>query len=194
MRRAGRAWLLVAGVPLLAAVGVSMYAPEPAGHWSEHLAGAALKAAQLVVLAGLAGVLFRRLPSALTSMVVLVLGGIALQSLGDWRVAEAIWRSPGDPGFGSGYESGHSLSGWGDLLVLAGGIAFAVVAVVVGRLRLGAALGVAALAVIPPPFLWPGVGVTVVLLHELVGSPRARTEPASDAGRGAGEEVEDQVG
>lgn len=179
-----RAWWLLAGLPPLAGVVASQLAPDPAGHWSEHLAGAVLKGAQLVVLLGLAVVLRRRVPLALLGVTVVVLSGIALQSLGDWSVAQAIWRRPGDPGFGSGYESGHDLSELGDLVVLVGGIAFATVAAVIGRLRSGAAFGVAALAVVPPPFLWPAVGVSVVLLHELVTSPRERRR--TDGGQGVG--------
>lgn len=184
MTPARRAWLLVAGLPPLAAAATALLAPEPAGHWSEHLAGAVLKGAQLLVVLALAVVLRRRVPLVLLGVALLVVTGMALQSLGDWRVAQAIWRRPGDPGFGAGYEAGHDLSALGDLVVLAGGLAFAALAAVIGRLRPGAALGVAALAIVPPPFLWPAVGVAVVLLHELVTSPRERRR--TDGGQGVG--------
>ena len=59
--------------------------------------------------------------------------GIVFQVLGDYQVAHSIWRTSGNPGFGNGYVAGHDRSGFGDLLVLVGGLAFAVTADV-GRL------------------------------------------------------------
>jgi len=63
----------------------------------------------------------------------------------------------------------------GDLLVLAGGLAFAVAAALTRRVGPFVA-GLAALAaVIPPPFFWPAFGVLIILFHMLVTSPKLMT-------------------
>ena len=41
---------MVVAIPAIAAIVTTVMAPEPHGHWSEHLGGAAMKAAQLAVL------------------------------------------------------------------------------------------------------------------------------------------------
>jgi len=172
-----------AAIPPAVAIATALLAPDPDGHWTEHLSGAALKASQLVVLIVLAGLVARRRRRRLPILVLAALGfvgvGIALQAFGDLEVANSIWGTTGDPGFGDGegYEAGHDTSALGDLLVLLGGLAFAVAAGSTRLVRPAYAVVAGLLAVIPPPFLWPAVGVMFVLLHELTSTR------ASDAQR-----------
>jgi drug/metabolite transporter (DMT)-like permease len=86
------------------------------------------------------------------------------------RVSHVIWQTPyGDDSVGAyasglpGYESGHTLQGNGDLLVLVGGIAFAIVLGVSRRVGQGAVIAGVVLSVIPPPFIIPAFGVAFLL-------------------------------
>ena len=93
-----------------------------------------MKAAQLAVLFTLAAVLgWSRLRLVILIALAVIAIGIVFQVLGDYQVAHSIWRTSGNPGFGNGYVAGHDRSGFVDLLVLVGGLAFAVTADV-GRL------------------------------------------------------------
>ena len=93
--------------------------------------------------------------------------GVVLQAAGDFQVANSIWRTSGDPGFGAGYDEGHDRSALGDLIVLGGGLAFVVVAAVGRRVSILLAVAAAVLMVIPPPFFWPAVGVMMLMLYWL---------------------------
>jgi hypothetical protein len=62
----------------------------------------------------------------------MVLAGLVVMTAGNLRVAQSIWRTPyGDEEVDqigsafSGFDSGHDLQGTGDLVVLLGGVAFA---------------------------------------------------------------------
>jgi hypothetical protein len=157
-------WALVALPPLMAVVS-NVVAPKPHGHWLEHLGSANLKATQLVLLIVVAAVLgWRKIGGLLLLCLLGASVGIVLQSLGDYQVAKSIWRTPGNPGFGDGYEAGHSLSGTGDLIVAIFGLAFAVVAGVTRRVSVPLAIGAGGLAIIPPPFFWPALGILVMML------------------------------
>ncbi|HUR84214.1 MAG TPA: hypothetical protein VMY78_02625 [Solirubrobacteraceae bacterium] len=70
---------------------------------------------------------------AAAARVRLVASGIVVQVIGDAQVAESIWRTPGNPKRGAGYESGHETSELGDLLAFAGGLAFAIAAGIARR-------------------------------------------------------------
>lgn len=88
-----------------------------------------MKAAQLAVLFTLAAVLgWSRLRLVILIALAVIAIGIVFQVLGDYQVAHSIWRTSGNPGFGNGYVAGHDRSGFGDLPVLVGGLAFAVTA------------------------------------------------------------------
>lgn len=114
-------------------------------------------------------------PRRLGGLLLVCLGGaavgIVLQSVGDYQVAKSIWRTAGNPGFGIGYDAGHALSEKGDLLVVISGIAFAAVAGVKRRVSLPVAIGAGALAIIPPPFFWPALGILVIMLVWLSRQP-----------------------
>jgi hypothetical protein len=160
-------WFLILIPPLIGIV-TNALAPQPHGHWVEHLNTATFKASQLVLLLVLVAMLgWRRLRPALVIAFVVVAVGIVFQVIGDFRVANSIWRTVGDPGFGPGYVEGHDMSGLGDTLVVLGGLAWAVIVGVTRRVPLWLALITAFLVIIPPPFLWPAVGVLVVLLFGL---------------------------
>lgn len=162
-----RWWWMLTGIPPIVAVLAVQLAPEPHGHWTEHLSSVGLKATQLVVLLLLVALLgwrtLRLMP--LISFSVLACG-ILIQVLGDYQVAQSIWGTTGDPGFGVGYEKGHQLTGLGDLFVVGGGITYAILAGVTRRVPAWTAMVAAALAIIPPPFLWPAAGVLMLLLFD----------------------------
>ena len=178
-------WWMLTAIPLIAGVLTARLAPQPHGHWSEHLSGAALKTAQLVVLLLLASMLGRTLRAGLLISFALVLGGIVMQVLGDYQVAESIWRTTGNPEFGVGYSDGHDRSELGDMLVLAGGLAFALVAGVSRWVPLWLAVVAAMMVVIPPPFFWPAAGVLVLMLYNLISTSRSeRVMPEPSLSRG----------
>ena len=161
-------WWGVVAVPPLVAVLTTVLAPDPHGHWTEHLAAAALKSTQLVLLVVLAAMLgWRRWSPLLLVAGAAIAVGVVLQALGDFQVADSIWRTSGNPGFGAGYDEGHDRSALGDLIVLGGGLAFVVAAAIGRRASIPLAVAAAVLIVIPPPFFWPAVGVMMLMLYWL---------------------------
>ncbi len=170
-------------VPPVAAVFTILLAPDPHGHWSEHLWSAYFGMAQLVVLVTLACLLGRRRLSALMLALFAVIAvGIVFETIGNFQVADSIWGTRGNPGFGDGYAQGHERAETGDLLVAAGGAAYAFVAGLTRRVPLKVA-GLALLMAIVPPWLWPATGVLMLLLYGLTSEaafdPR-RVEQASE--------------
>lgn len=167
-------WWTLAAIPPIVAVLTSQLAPEPHGHWTEHLSGAALKTAQLVLLLLLVSMLgWRTLRVLLLISFAVVAIGIVMQVLGDYQVAGSIWRTTGNPGVGNGYAEGHDRSGLGDMLVLVGGLAFAIGAGVGRLVPAWLAVVAAVMVIIPPPFFWPAAGVLVLLLFDLTSTWRA---------------------
>ena len=165
-------WLLVA-IPPIVAVLTNFLAPEPDGHWVEHLFAAAMKTAQLALLLVLVTMLgWRTLRVLLLISFAVIVTGIVFQVLGDYQVADSIWRKPGDPSYGAGYVEGHDRSEFGDLLVMIGALAFAVVAGVTRRVRPRLALIALPMVIIPPPFFWPAAGVLVLVLYGLTSVSR----------------------
>jgi hypothetical protein len=161
-------WALIA-IPPLVSLLTNVSAPPPHGHWLEHLAAANLKTTQLLLLIVVAWLLgWRKLGGLLLLCLFGAAVGIVLQSLGDYQVAKSIWRTAGNPGFGVGYDEGHALSEKGDLLVVISGLAFAAVAGATRKVSVAMAIGAAALAIIPPPFFWPAVGILVLMLVRLL--------------------------
>jgi hypothetical protein len=161
-------WWGVVAIPPLVALLTTVLAPDPHGHWTEHLASASLKSTQLVLLVVLAAILgWRRWSPLLLVAGAAIALGVVLQASGDFQVADSIWRTTGNPGSGVGYDEGHDLSALGDLIVLGGGLAFVVVAAVGRRVSIPLAVAAAVLMVIPPPFLWPALGVMMLMLHWL---------------------------
>lgn len=157
-------WLALGAVPPLVAIATTSLAPEPSGHWTEHLASVGLKTAQLIVLIVLLVRARRLVPPVMLVAVGLGVLGMAMQALGDLDVAQSLWRTTGDRGFGPGYESGHNLTGMGDLVVLVAGVGFALGGAFTRALPRRHAALAGFLAFIPPPFLWPGVGILYGLL------------------------------
>jgi hypothetical protein len=174
-RRYGR-WLYgLAALPPLAAVLTVLVAPDPHGHWSEHLWSAYFDVAQLGLIVTLAVLLMRRDLSVLLVVALAVVAvGIVFEILGNFQVASSIWRTPGNPGFGNGYAQGHERAETGDLLVTVGGAVFALVAGLTRRVPLKMAGLALVMVVIPPPWVWPGAGVLVLLLFGLTSTPPFR--------------------
>lgn len=178
-----RRWALaLVALPPAIGIATALLAPEPHGHWVEHLSSVGFKSTQLAALA-VAAVLLRRSWNTLLLLVLAIVAvGIVLQVAGDWSVARSIWRTTGDPGGGAGYAWGHETSGLGDLIVVIAGLAFPVVLAVTRRARVWVAVVVAVLAIVPPPFLWPAAGLLVVMVYGYVGGgelrPVTRVAPA----------------
>ena len=168
--------------------------PEPHGHWTGHVDNATIDIGMIVVVVVGATLVWRRLGSLRVRLVsvatlAVVTLGLLLEAAGNLRVAGSIWGTPyGDEevdrigsGF-SGFDSGHDLAGTGDLVVLLGGVAFALVLGFSRRVRLVAALAAVVLSFIPPPFLLPACGVVFLLAVLLRPRPgkvdiRARVMP-----------------
>ena len=185
-RRYGRWMYGLILVPPLAAVLTIVLAPDPHGHWSEHLWSAYFDVAQLVLLVVLAGLLSRRTMSipVLVALAVIV-AGIVFEVIGNFQVADSIWQTRGNPGFGDGYTQGHERAETGDLLVVVGGGAVAFVAGLTRRVPLKIAV-LALFLVIIPPWIWPGAGALMLLLYGLTSEagfarrPIAITTTAGD--------------
>jgi hypothetical protein len=188
--RYGKLVYALAAIPPIVAILTAQLAPDPHGHWSDHLSSAGLKSAQLVLLLVLVTMLgWRTLSALLLISFAVVESGIALQVIGDYQVADSIWRTSGNPGFGDGYTEGHDRSELGDLLVSVGGLAFAITAGIAQRVPGTLAVVAGVMVIIPPPWVWPAAGVLVLILYGLTSESRllprtrpGRTEPA-DASR-----------
>ena len=181
LTRAARRWTpsaLVVGLLIAAIAGASLVgtlAPRPHGHWAAHLTNVAIEAGMLLIVLIGAAMAWRRLgqPPVVffaAAALVVVLVGLLVEVVGNLRVARVIWQTPyGDDSVDAyasglpGYDSGHTLAGNGDLLVLVGGIAFATALGVSRRVGPGVALGGAVLSIVPPPFIIPAFGVTFLL-------------------------------
>jgi hypothetical protein len=189
-RQRVRRWVpfaLVVGLFVAANVAVGVtgsLVPEPHGHWSGHVANATIDIGMIVVAVVGATLAWRRLGNlwvrlvAVATLAVVTLG-LLLEAAGNLRVAHSIWRTPyGDEEVGrigsgfSGFDSGHDLAATGDLVVLLGGVAFALVLGFSRRVRLAAALAAVVLSFIPPPFILPACGVVFLLAALLRPRPR----------------------
>jgi hypothetical protein len=176
----GRWLYALAAFPPIAAILAILLAPDPHGHWSEHLWGAYLDAAQLVLLFVLATMLGWRAFSVLLGVALGIIAvGIVYKVVGNYQVAESIWRTTGNPGFGEGYNQGHERAETGDLLVMAGGAAFALVAGLTRRVSIKVALLALVMVVIPPPFVWPAAGVLMMMLYSLASGSGLDRPPVS---------------
>jgi hypothetical protein len=97
--------------------------------------------------------------------------------VGNQRVAASIWQTSYSdeqaaaigPSF-EGFESGHALAGTGDMLVVLGGLAFAVALGAFRRVGPGVAVAGVVLSLFPP-WILPAAG-TVLLLAFLLRGPR----------------------
>jgi hypothetical protein len=112
---------------------VDLLVSGPRGHWSGHVGSGAAAAGQSLAVVTGAALARRRLNVLLVVPLAVVAAGLVLEVVGNQRVAASIWQtSYGDeqaaaigPGF-EGFEAGHALAGTGDMLVVLGGLAFAV--------------------------------------------------------------------
>lgn len=193
-RRRGK-WLWgLAVIPPLVAVVTIVLAPDPHGHWTEHLWGAYLGGAQLVLLVVLTAVLGartwrgQRRPAAV--LLLLALGviavGIVYEIVGNYQVAQSIWRTSGNPGFGDGYVEGHYRAETGDLLVVVGGVVFAFTVGLARRVPLAIAGMALVMVVIPPPWIWPAAGVLMLLLYGLTVNADRNRSPVRPAAQELG--------
>ena len=166
---------MVFAIPPIAAVVTNFAAPDPHGHWTEHLTSVGLKSVQLALLVVLVTLLgWRKLGFVLPIILAVIAIGIGYQVVGDYQVADSIWRTTDDPGFGVGYVGGHDTSAFGDLIVMVGGFAFAVVAGVTRRVRARFAVIAAVMVIIPPPFFWPAAGVLMLVVLGLTSGSRLK--------------------
>ena len=165
-------WLwALAAIPPIVAVLTAVLAPEPHGHWTEHLTGAGFASAQLVLLLVLVTMLgWRRLGVLLLISFAVVAVGLVLHVISGLEVAHSIWRTTGDPRTGIGYAAGHERAGSADQLVVIGGFAFAAIAGATRQVPAQMAVLAFVMALIPPPFIWPAAGVLVLVLYGLTTS------------------------
>ena len=138
--------------PLAAAV-AEFLRPEPPGHWSGHLASAAVSAGVAAAVATGTWLVLRRLPGY----------------VGNLRVAQSLWAtSYGDEAVGAlgpsfaDVESGHTVAGLGDGLVVVAGLAFAALLAVTRRVSPALALIGGVLAFFPP-WIYPAPGPVFLL-------------------------------
>jgi hypothetical protein len=175
-----RRWVpFVVVVGLFVATGVASglagsLAPEPHGHWTGHLTNATTEIGTLATVAVgtlLAWSHFGHLVVKVLAGAALaaVMVGLVLETIGNLRVAQSIWRTPyGDEDvaqFGStfsGFDSGHDLAATGDGLVLLGGLAFALVLGFSRRVGIAAAVAGVVLSLVPP-WMIPALGVVFLL-------------------------------
>lgn len=164
---------MVFAIPPIVAVLTSLFAPEPHGHWTEHLTTVGLKSTQLVLLIVLLTMLgWKKLGGLLWISCAIIAFGIVNQVIGDYQVAHSIWRTTGNPGYGIGYADGHNTTGFGDLLVLIGGFAFAIIAGMKRKVSVKFAVLAVVMLIIPPPFFWPAAGVLMLVIHDLTSPSR----------------------
>ena len=168
--------LLLTGV--LAVALTAALLPTPRGHWSGHVLSASAAAGQLAGLVAAAW-LARRALGALEWSTLVVIGiGLALEIGGNLQAAEPIWRTGFNDDVAAvvgssypGFVQGHDLAEAGDLVVMLGGLALALVLGV--RRRVPAWLAVVcAVLVVFPPWVMPAVS-SVVLLVWLARSSQA---------------------
>jgi hypothetical protein len=158
------------------AVGVvGALAPEPRGHWTGHLSAATIDIGMIVVVVVGAALAWRYLGGVVVKLLAgaalaTVLVGLIIEAVGNLRVARSIWRTVwGDDEVGqfgpafSGFDSGHDLAASGDLVVVLGGVAFALVLGFSRRVGVLAAGAGVIFSFIPPPFIIPACGVVFVL-------------------------------
>jgi len=169
---------LVFLIPPAAGIITSLLAPDPHGHWTEHLTGVGLKSVQLILLVVLVAMLgWRKLGVPLLISFAVVAIGIVYQVVGDYQIADSIWRTAGDPGFGLRYAGGHDTTAFGDDIVKVGGFAFAVIAGATRRVRVKYAVIGVVMLIIPPPFFWPAAGVLMLVVLGLTSGSRLRRPP-----------------
>jgi hypothetical protein len=181
-------WLCTsAALPPIAAILTIILAPDPHGHWSGHLWLAYLDAAQLVLLVVMAtlvaAMLGWRTFSVLLMLAVAVIAvGIIFQVIGNYQVAESIWATSGNPGFGEGYNEGHDRAASGDFLVVFGGATFALIVGAARRVPVKIAGFALVMVIIPPPFVWPAAGVLMLMLYGLVAADGFDLRPVAAGG------------
>jgi hypothetical protein len=186
----GSAFTLLA-LPVVVGLVVGLLAPKPSGHWTGHLTNVAVEVGQVAAVMVALLLAGRRLDGRSRRIAALIPIGLALEIVGNWRVARSIWATPyGDDEVSAvgdqyeGFEAGHTLAGYGDLVLLVVGIAFAISLGLTHRVPGGIAVAGGALAVIPPPFVIPAVGVVFLLVYvyvfpERTGRPRLRSRSAT---------------
>ena len=169
-------WLwAVFAIPPIVGILVNLFAPEPHGHWTEHLTTVGFKSTQLILLIVLLTMLgWQKLGVLLWISCAIIAFGIINQVIGDYQVAHSIWRTTGNLGYGNGYADGHSTAEFGDLFVLIGGFAFAVIAGMERKVRVKFAVLAVVMVIFPPPFLWPAAGVLMLVVHGLTSGSRLK--------------------
>jgi hypothetical protein len=119
----------------------------------------------------------RRLPWFAWVSVAVVFAGLALEVVGNVRVANAIWRTSfGDEEAGEvgptypGFESGHEIAEAGDLLVVLGGLALALCLGLSQHVSKAAAWTGGVLSLFPP-WMYPALGTLVLLIWLFAAHP-----------------------
>jgi hypothetical protein len=192
VRRWSALGLLLVGP--LAAVLVALLHPGPSGHWSGHLASAAMSTGVAIAVAAGAALVWSRLPWPAIPALAITIAGLAMEAVGNVRAARSLWETSYDDAQAAlygpshpGYEWGHTVAEWGDSLVILGSLALVVVLGASRRVGVVVAIVCGVLAFFPP-WIYPSLG-TIVILAWLRARPRSAEQrlpdvlPVADAGR-----------
>ena len=192
LRRWSALGLLLVGPAVTVLVMLAL--PGPSGHWSGHVGSAAgaigvalaLVTAALLVRDRLAWPLLVTLGvigesgAGKSTLLGLVIGvGLALEALGSYRAARAIWRTAFDDReagiyghLDDGFEWGHTVAAWGDSLVTVGSLGFAILLGMSRQVRTRVAV-VGGVLCLVPAWIYPALG-PLLLLAWMYGSSAAR--------------------
>lgn len=182
-RWAAFALLLLAPITVVV---VDALRPEPSGHWSGHLSSAAISAGVAVAVVIGSALVWRQLPRFAVAALVVTEGGLALETVGNVRVAQGLWATSYDDNRAAaigptiaGYEWGHVVAERGDTLVIAGAVAFAI-SLGVSR-RVGPVIaGICAVVAFFPPWIYPAPGILILLAWLYAVGPRRGARPVED--------------
>lgn len=165
-------WYAVAIVAMPLGYLVSQLLPQPAGpHAESHLFGAVAYGVQAVIIAAVALMVRDRLAKVARVALLVPVAGLMVGVVANFYTLPAIWNKTWDHDdageLGSsvaGFETGHHIAAYGDWIITAGALAFAI-AVLVSR-RAGKRGPIAAIVLcIIPPFAFPALSCSFLLAH-----------------------------
>ena len=177
LRRWSALGLLLVGPAVTVLVMLAL--PGPSGHWSGHVGSAAGAIGVALALVTAALLVRDRLAWPLLVTLGVIGVGLALEALGSYRAARAIWRTAFDDReagiYGhlyDGFEWGHTVAAWGDSLVTVGSLGFAILLGMSRQVRTRVAV-VGGVLCLVPAWIYPALG-PLLMLAWMYGSSAAR--------------------
>ena len=171
--------LLVA--PIAASLPILLH-PGPSGHWVGHLATAAESIGVALALVVGARLVWTRIPWLAVVALAAVGVGLALEVIGNARAAGSLWETSYDDAeagrigpLHAGYEWGHTVAAWGDNVVIAGSLGFAIALGLTRRVGPVVAL-IGAVVALFPPWIYPALSPLLLLCWLYVRPVRATAE------------------